>query len=585
MSAQARKQSDAPREGRRPALRVALWTGLVALYVASRIAAGFTVAANWDEFALLDRAATSARTGVLGGGGRPGLATLVLMPFAADCQDEIAAVRQARMLWVGFTLCFLAGLGALLRQVCAHSKHTTSDAWLGVGLLALVPAFLEWSLQVRTDQLALAFGLWGGVALLASRQRPAWALVSGLLFGAGYLATQKIVYVAALVGVLALGQLRAARELRPGREALRGVLAAAAFAATVAGFDAATAVRLDVPDGHSAMSSLTPAVVGQQLSEFAYYRKTIGYSQYLEILPTLGPHLFLLAALVVVTAASSRRRALRTEPLWVAWATLAVGACVAAFHASAFAYFWMTLGLFPAVALAVSGDSLRAALPGPRARVAALATAGVWLVLGAQGVFRAAELSIDTQAVQRESLAFVHRNFDDSDSGFHPEHGPFCRNEPKPFNLYFSQVLYRHFAGEQRETYTRNFLANLRSRRVKFVVESFRLNQFPVEIRRFLAENYQPYRASVFVAGRQLAGASGESVDFELIVPGRYRWLPFEAPSRLRIGGHTLAPGETAELDVGSHRADFVEDVAGGMLVLAVNDPPDVAPLSFYKTY
>jgi hypothetical protein len=454
-----------------------------------------------------------------------------------------------------------------------------------VGLLALVPAFLEWSIQIRSDQLALAFGVWGGVALLASRRHAAFAGLAGLLFGAGFLASQKVVYVAALVGVLALGQLRLARELRPARDLLRAAACLAAFALVVAAFHFATTTALDVPREQSALAALTPAVVDKQMSEFEYYRNTIGFSQYLDILPTLGPHLLLLAALLATTVARLRARRLRADGLWIAWALLATGLAVGAFHASAFSYFWMTLGLFPAVALAVAAGPLRAALPADHQRIAAVASAGLWLVLVTQGSVRIADLSIDTQAVQRESLAFVHRNFEVADAGFHPEHGPFCRREADPIRVYFSQVIFRHFAGDTREAHTRRLLEDFRQRPVKFVLQSFRLNQFPVEIRRFLAGNYQPYRASVFVAGRHLAGSAGERDEFELIVPGRYRWLPFSGPQPIRIGPQTLAPGETAEFEAGPHTASFVENVPGGMLVLALADPPAKAPLAFYKRY
>jgi len=551
--------------------RILLLALVVALYAATRFAAVFTVAANWDEFVLLDSAAHTVETGILVGGGRPGLATLILMPFAAGCEDEIATVRNARLLWVCITLCFLAGLGVLLTQACALSKHRVADAWLGVGLLALVPSFLEWSIQIRTDQLALALGIWAGVALLASRRHVALAALAGMLFGAGFLATQKVVYVGALVGVLALGQLRLEREFRPVREALRAVACAAAFALAVASFQLATTTEFEVPREQSALELLTPAVVGEQIAKFEYYRKTIGFSQYLKIVPTLGPHLLLLAALLAATVANLRSRHARIDALWLAWAVLAAGFAIGAFHASAFTYFWMTLGLFPAVAFAAAAGCMRDAL--------------LWLVLGTQGVARMAELSIDSQSAQRESLAFVHRNFDATDVGFHPEHGPFCRREADPIRVYFSQVIFRHFAGESREIHTHRLLEDLRRRPVKFVVQSFRLNQFPVEVRRFLADNYQPYRASVFVAGRHLAGSEGERSDFELIVPGRYRWLPSNGPHPVRIGPRTLLPGEVAEFDAGHYTADFVEDVPGGMLVLAVNDPPAKAPLSFYKSY
>jgi hypothetical protein len=117
---------------------------------------------------------------------------------------------------------------------------------------------------------------------------------------------------------------------------------------------------------------------------------------------------------------------------------------------------------------------------------------------------------------------------------------------------------------------------------IKFIVQSFRLNQFPVELRRFWAENYQPYHASVFVAGRRLAGHRGGELPFELIVPGRYRWIPRGGPHPLVVDGRILRAGEVVELEAGMHVARFPEDLSDGILVLAVDEPPGPAPLSFY---
>jgi hypothetical protein len=117
------------------------------------------------------------------------------------------------------------------------------------------------------------------------------------------------------------------------------------------------------------------------------------------------------------------------------------------------------------------------------------------------------------------------------------------------------------------------------------LVQSFRLNQFPVELRRFWADNYQPYRASVFVAGRRLAGARGETRAFEIVVPGRYRWLPLGGPQPVQIDGQVVGAGATLALDGAEHEVSFLEDASSGLLVLALNDPPGPAPLGFYKTY
>jgi hypothetical protein len=120
---------------------------------------------------------------------------------------------------------------------------------------------------------------------------------------------------------------------------------------------------------------------------------------------------------------------------------------------------------------------------------------------------------------------------------------------------------------------------------IKFLVQSFRLNQFPLELRRFWSENYQPYRDSVFVAGRRLEGVRGATSRFEVIVPGRYRWLPLEAPHEVRIDDRMVTAGGIITLEPGTHSAGFVEDVRGGLLVLALSEPPGPAPLAFYKAY
>ena len=106
-----------------------------------------------------------------------------------------------------------------------------------------------------------------------------------------------------------------------------------------------------------------------------------------------------------------------------------------------------------------------------------------------------------------------------------------------------------------------------------------------MELRRFWAEHYQPYRASVFLAGRELAGGPERPAAFELIVSGRYRWIPFDSPLPLRVDGRWLAAGETLDLEAGGHEARFPEPGTAGLLVLAVEDPPGPAPLAFYKAY
>jgi hypothetical protein len=557
--------------------------GVLLLVLVARLGAISTANVNWDEFALLHLADATHVSGVLQTGGRPGLVIVLLLPLVADCDDEVSVIRRARLLWTLITLVFLAGLAAWIAQLAPTDPHRWRDAALGVALLALVPAFLECSLQVRTDQLALAGGAWGGAALLASRRRPALALAAGALLGLGLLGSQKLLYVAALAALLAAGQLVLARELRPQREGLRALLGAAGFAAVVLAFRAWTDLAFDVPAASPASQPINSTAVKKGLSLFDYYRNTIGFSQYRDLLPGLVPHLLLLAGLVAATASRLRRQGAHAMRLALAWAVLLLGVAVVLFHAAAFRYFWMTLGLFPAIAFVIARQPLADLSLRWQPRLRRLALAGLALLLVVPGALQMAFLLSDSQAVQRESLGFVHRNFGRGDAGFHPESGLFCQAGQQPIPTYFSQHIYKRFAGAARERYTERLLRSFRETPIRFMVQSFRLNQFPVELRRFWAANYQPYRASVFVAGRHLEGEEGSESAFELIVPGRYRWIPLAEPRPVAIDGRLLAPGEVITLDRGEYAAHFVESVPGGMLVLALDDPPGQAPLAFYQ--
>jgi len=188
----------------------------------------------------------------------------------------------------------------------------------------------------------------------------------------------------------------------------------------------------------------------------------------------------------------------------------------------------------------------------------------------------------DTQKVQRDSFEFITSNFQDSDAGFHPESALFCRGDAQPLQHYFSADIYQRFGTPNSEPNRARLIQQFRDESIAFIVESFRLNQFPVEVRRFWADNYQPYRASVFVAGRRLEGRGGSSSVFEIVAPGEYRWLPTAGPQPITLDGQSLGAGEIIDLASGEHVAGFTEDGPGGILVLALEQPPGLAPLAFY---
>src|SRR5215470_4028600 len=253
--------------------RLALLAALC-LALCSQLGAVFRQNASWDEFALLALADSTAATGALHAGGRPGLAVWMLVPLVAGCGDEIAVLHRARLLWIGVTALFLAGVALWLAELEPEPARRGGTARLGVALLALVPAFLWASVQVRTDQVGLAGAALGGWLLLASRRRPALALAAGAFFGVGFLGSQKALYPIALALLLAGGQLRLARELAPRREATRGLLTVAGFAAAVAAFEAAVAAAFRAPAGAPLRGEMSRAYVENGLSLFDFYRHT-----------------------------------------------------------------------------------------------------------------------------------------------------------------------------------------------------------------------------------------------------------------------------------------------------------------------
>jgi hypothetical protein len=147
---------------------LANWRGLLVIcvgiaIVGVRSASIYTESVNWDEFNLVHNAAWTLQSNELHAGGRAGLAVLTLLPFVADCENEITVVRRARVLWMLFTLAGLCGFGLLLRRLSPNSRRRNADALLGVSLLALVPDFLVWSIQIRADQFAIAATIWGAL--------------------------------------------------------------------------------------------------------------------------------------------------------------------------------------------------------------------------------------------------------------------------------------------------------------------------------------------------------------------------------------------------------------------------------------
>ena len=356
----------------------------------------FTENINGDEFILLARARDTFLAGQISSGGRPGLGTIVLIPFVQTCSDAIASVRAARVMWTVFGVLILTGFWMTLRYLFAGRETGAVDALIGVTLLALTPGFLRYSIQVRTDQPAVAFGILAASALLASRHRLRWALAAGLLFGFGYLFSQKLLYVGALAGLLAVADVLLAKDLVLRREFKRFSAAVLTFLFSVAAYHAVIPLLFEPS---------TPLNVAAQMSDFRYYNEVIGYYFYKLMAVELIPYA-ILAGLAFAGSMKLIRRGGREDRLSLLLACLMafLGVMVAWFHAGRFPYFWITLGLFPAVALATAFPAIRAASKEKSIPTFWLRTA--FAVMGLFALLEAAYLSVDSQEIQSDSLRY-----------------------------------------------------------------------------------------------------------------------------------------------------------------------------------
>ncbi len=519
---------------------------------------------NWDEFGLLAKAHDALRTGRVAGGGRPGLATLAAIPAVRNCTDAVAAARTARYEWIGFTLLMLSGAWALLNTVGRRAASPALGASMGLGLLVLVPVFQRWSLQVRADQPALAASLWAGVLLLEPKRRLVPAFLAGTLLGIGYLCSQKAVYVGLLLAVLAAGDVLVDNAWVESREERRALCFAGGALASIAVYRLGVSALFVLPP---------PSDLGTLTGAFAFYRSTMGFNPYIGMLPTLLPHGVLLALLVWATYRWRGSGTPQARVIVLAWFVLAAGVAVGLFHAATFPYFWMTLGLFPAFALALGLDGVLGLIARPASRLLLVGLVVLALLVPTLG--SAVRLLDDSQESQRLALAFVRRNFRPTDRGFHPESALFCREEPEPFPTYFSQDIARDFYGPGSAPRVSAFLHEFQARPIAFLVGTFRLDQFPPEVRHFWAERYVPYRDNVFVPGREISGSAGSRIPFEALVPGPYRWLPAvaEGASCVSVDGRALAAGGAVALLVGEHEIALA-CTASGWLTLALSDAP-----------
>jgi hypothetical protein len=118
---------------------------------------------------------------------------------------------------------------------------------------------------------------------------------------------------------------------------------------------------------------------------------------------------------------------------------------------------------------------------------------------------------------------------------------------------------------------TDEFIADFRDRPIAYVVESYRLSEFPDPIRKFIDEHYVWYARSLFLAGF-LLDLERWTHEVDVIAPGPYRWVPSPAHRgvSIQIGSEVLQPLNMIHLDRGIHEVATLEgQTARGSLMLA----------------
>lgn len=545
---------------------------LVAAFATVHVLAIFREGANWDELPLLAGATESIHSGKLASAGRPGLATLILIPFVEGCRNSITALTNARLLWALFTFGYLAGIYAVVSRFDA-SRRWSRAGLLAVGLLALVPLFQRWSLQVRTDQPAIVFAIWGGVALLSSRRRPLMALLAGPCFALGFLASQKAAYIAALSLLLAAGASWVERDIRLRRDSLRIAALGMGALGTYLLYYAVLS-----PFFETATTSLDHLYRGMS------FGRELGWSMIANWPALLVPHALLTALLIAATARSIGRRSDDLRKLTVAWAVLALGVVVLLVHDSRYAYFWMTIGAFPAIALGIASRPMLSMVR-PRARALILTLVAALLLVRA--IPTADEILSDTIDIQRRSVDFVERNFPPEVRGYHPEYALQCRERPARFaGRIWATRAKDYFFSAEGEANTARFIDEHRKRPVVFMVESRWLPVYPQSVGSFWASHYVPYAEAVSVVGRYLQGGPGTKLPFEVIAAGKYAiHLPEgHPPARIAIDGQILSPSGTVSLSTGPHEIELLDPIEIGMFAWKLPEPPQPESLGrFYN--
>lgn len=528
----------------------------------------FTEAVNWDEFTLLERAERGLVFGEVMGGGRPGLAAVVVSWFMRGCIDAVSAAVNARMLWQLFNLAYVVGTWWLVVRWFRFAHRSESGLLQGAtaaAFVAFLPAFVVWSVQVRTDQIALAAGVWAGCFILSERRLH--SVLAGALAGVALLATQKALYPAALSGLLWFSAV-AYRLTKQPKDPIREEITARLIQAGIALATLLAALALYALLVPKVLTLASSDSVVSAWGEMRHARARLGLRAYVAAAIESPMHVALLAGSLFASLALLRRRTPEAYHLAISWfAVTALGAGVVAAHGSSYPYFLMTATLFPAVAIGMVSGVMFEALGSNRRRYA-VATA---IVLALGTVRMSVEMLDGDQHLQHDTVRWLRQNGLSAGSGFQVDGALRCdRERVAPRSMSHKLNLGPLSAGAAQA-----FIDEFRDRPVVFLIDADRLRQFPNSVRRFWAEHYQWYHGAVWIAGFSINTEPGPH-RIDVLVPGTYRWAPKgrNDAATLSIGDRTYPVGARISLEKGVYVAAIKPVGLGGSLVFDVPSHP-----------
>ena len=473
--------------------------------------------------------------------------------------DEVSQIVAARLAILGFGLLtsalifvigrrFLATAGALFAVLCYNTLYEV----------------LVHGASFRPDPLATFLLLAAAAALLGRRAATGTAVAAGAMLALSFMLTPKVVFFAPGLAILALTPAAGPATWR--RRLVRlAVLAASglAFLALLSAFHQALVSEVATVSRSVALKSIAAKVLwtGYWFPGRHYISRSLEDNALVWLLLAGG------LALAVRALGRPGERGRVALPL----VALALPLATLVFYRNAFPYFFTYILAGAVLLCGLAWERLRRLEGGGGrlGRVLAVALVAGVFVSGVANYLRQLPKGL---VRQRQVITTVHRMF--------PEPVPYIDRCSMISTFPKVGFFMSSWGMDSYQRDQRTVLADaVREHAPPFLIantpalnlfmserqaERFRYRLI-AEDRRILRQSYIHHWAEIFVAGKHLEVAGGET-ETEIHIPGTYT---LESAIEARIDGRLLGPGDTIDLAKGVH---LVETETAGILTLRWGD-------------